>query len=301
MLDDSGLGIELPSGTYVVAVSGGVDSMVLLDLARQQPDLKLVVAHFDHGIRHDSGLDRQIVQAVAKKHNLPFVYHEGNLGTDVSEEVARKARYEFLHSVRKASGARAVLTAHHHDDVLETVIINMLRGTNRKGLSSLQSSSILHRPLLHLQKQHLKQYARDQGLVWCEDSTNDDTRYLRNCVRHKILPQFEPHHKKQLIDIVNNVSITNHELEQQLTHYLHVQPGLDKLSRLEFMRLPHVVAREVLATWMRRRGVRDFDQKTLERLVIAAKTLVPGKSADIVNGYKLRIGKTNLALVAPDR
>lgn len=301
MIVDDDFSIAVPAGTYVVAVSGGVDSMVLLDLVRQQLDLKLVVAHYDHGIRHDSRLDREIVQATAKKLGIPFVYHEGKLGVDASEEAARKARYDFLHSVRKASGAGAVLTAHHHDDVLETAIINMLRGTNRKGLSSLQSTQSIHRPLLHLQKQHLKQYAQDQGLVWREDSTNQDTRYLRNYVRHKILPQFEPHHKQQLVDIVKTVGSINDELEKQLTHYLHVQPALDKLSRLEFMRLPHVVAREVIAAFLRRHGIRDFDQKTLERLVVAAKTHAPGKSVDIVNGYKLSIGKANLALVPPDR
>lgn len=347
--------ISVAPGTYVVAVSGGVDSMALLDMLiklvqadvpepprldaaqgskeeqtnrtdgteserQTQADTamrqetgqaagsansqdqaargyRLIVAHYDHGIRHDSHIDREIVQAAARKHGLPFVYDEGRLGPGASEDLARQSRYEFLHAVRNASGARAVITAHHHDDLLETAVINLLRGTNRKGLSSLRSTNTVHRPLLHIQKHQLRQYAQDQGLVWREDQTNFDTKYLRNHVRHNILSKFAPEHKQQLIDIVKNTSSVNDELEQQLTHYLHLQPGMDKLSRGDFVRLPHLVAREVIAEWLRRHGIRDFDKKTIERIVIQAKTLPPGKSIDVVKGYVIQVGKANLVLV----
>ena len=295
--------LQIGLGTYVVAVSGGVDSMVLLDmLAKQQTSgVKLIVAHLDHGIRHDSVLDRQIVQAVAKKHGLPFVCHEGRLGPDASEDTARKARYEFLHHVRTASGAQAVLTAHHHDDVLETAVINVLRGTNRKGLSALASSATVHRPLLHVPKSHLQKYAQDQGLVWRDDSTNTDTKYLRNHVRRNVLPKLSSGQKAELIDVIRSAGRINKELDLQLLNYLHMQPGLNKLSRREFMRLPHAVAREVMAAWLRRHGVRDFDQKTLERLVIAAKTFAPGKRIDVLKGHQLQLTKDYLALILADR
>ncbi len=298
------MGVGIEPGVYVVAVSGGVDSMVLLDMlvnkyepiTNHQSPIKLVVAHYDHGIRQDSYLDRQLVQAAAKRHGLPFVYHEGDLGADASEDTARKARYAFLHQVRNASGARAVLTAHHHDDVLETAIINLLRGTNRKGLSALKSSNIVHRPLLHLPKNHLRQYARDQGLVWREDITNADPKYLRNHVRHSVIPKLSAEQHGQLVDIVRNTTQINQALDAQLLNYLHLQPALTKLSRREFLRLPHVVAREVMAAWLRRHGIRDFDQKTLERLVIAAKTAAPGKTVDVSKGVSLNINKTTINL-----
>lgn len=293
--------VDIQPGTYVVAVSGGVDSMVLLDLLRQQPEVKLVVAHFDHGIRSDSSFDRELVQRTARSHGLPFVYHEAKLGPGASEDAARKARYEFLHSVRAASGARAIITAHHHDDALETAIINMLRGTGRKGLSSLRSSHTIHRPLLHLEKQALRDYARDQGLTWREDSTNEDTKYLRNYVRHKILSQFGATDRQKLKDIVHKTARTNEELDTQLMNYLHVQTKAGKLDRDTFLRLPHSVSKEVMAAWLRKHGVRDFDSKALERLVVAAKTLSPGKSADILRGHALKVTAKYLALQSPDR
>ncbi len=295
------MNITIAPGTYVLAVSGGVDSMVLLDVLRQQPAVKLVVAHFDHGIRPNSDMDRMLVQQTAKKHNLPFVYVEGNLGIDASEDVARKARYDFLHQVKRASNARAIVTAHHHDDVLETAIINMLRGTGRKGLTSLHSRETIHRPLLHLEKNHLRQYAQDQGLVWNEDETNTDTKYLRNHVRHNLLGRFSTEDRQKLTDIIRKTAAVNQELDQQLMHYLHVQPARDKLDRNTFIRLSHSVAKEVMASWLRSHDVRDFDQKTLDRLVLRAKTLPPGKAIDVVRNHQVAVTKQHLALKTQDR
>ena len=92
----------LGPGRYVVAVSGGVDSMALLHLLQQQPGLQLTVAHFDHGIRLDSEMDRFFVSDQARAYRLPYVYARGDLGPSASEDVARRARYQFLHQVRRA-------------------------------------------------------------------------------------------------------------------------------------------------------------------------------------------------------
>src|SRR5690348_2939142 len=126
------MNVLLPKpGNYVVAVSGGVDSVVLLDILSKQPGLKLTIAHFDHGIRNDSYKDRQFVEGLAKKYQLLFVYKEGSLGK-ASEAKAREARYEFLRKAQKDSGSQAIITAHHQDDLLETAILNMLRDSSRK-------------------------------------------------------------------------------------------------------------------------------------------------------------------------
>jgi tRNA(Ile)-lysidine synthase len=104
--------ISIAPGHYVVAVSGGVDSVALLHMLQDMPDVKLTVAHYDHGIRPDSHLDRINVANLAKKYGLPFVYNEGNLGPDASEELARLARYNFLRQTQNELGANAVITAH---------------------------------------------------------------------------------------------------------------------------------------------------------------------------------------------
>lgn len=293
--------LSVQPGTYVVAVSGGVDSMALLHVLAQQPDHRLIVAHFDHGIRSDSHLDRKLVQAVAQQHGLNFVYDEAKLGPGTSEEAARKARYEFLKQVQKAAKADAIITAHHHNDVLETAIINLLRGTNRRGLSSLRSRPGMLRPMLHIPKADLQAYAKDQGLVWREDSTNTDTTYMRNYVRHRLLNSFDDERRTELAKHIATIHAINHELDEQLMNYLHVQPATDRLDRREFIRLPHVVAREVMASWLRNNSIRTFDSKMLERLVAASKTGRPGKQIDIVNKYRLQVARDHLALTHHDR
>lgn len=289
------IAFDLNPGTYVVAVSGGVDSMVLLDALRLRPGLKLIVAHYDHGIREDSGYDRQLVQQTAKRHQLPFVYDQGNLGYGASEDAARKARYAFLHRVREISGAQAIITAHHEDDVIETAFLNLIRGTGRRGITSLASSETMVRPLLGVPKSELKDYAIRHGLGWREDVTNQDVRYRRNAIRHQVMPNLQPTQRAQLIQNINHLHEINRELEHQLVHYLHMQSEAATLDRPEFIRLPHAVAREVMAAWLRHNGSNNYDRKTLERLVVAAKTFRPGQRTDISRNTFLIIHKHKLA------
>jgi len=292
---------DLPAGSYVVAVSGGVDSIALLHGLEQRPDLRLVVAHYDHGIRPDSMIDRRLVQLTAKRYGLPFVYEKGRLGPRASEAAARAARYGFLHKVRQASGARAIITAHHQDDVLETAVLNLLRGTGRRGLSSLKSLDGIKRPLLHLPKKELLRYATEQGLDWREDSTNADVRYLRNHIRHNLLPRFADADREALLAIVARAAEQNALLREQLTNYLHVQPGTHQLNRHDFIALPHLVARDVMAEWLLLRTGTELNRLMLERLVAAAKTGRSGTRADVDKHYWLRIGRDDLALTARER
>jgi tRNA(Ile)-lysidine synthetase-like protein len=285
----------LSPGTYVVAVSGGVDSMVLLDLLAKQKGLKLIVAHYDHGIRADSVEDRKLVQAAAKKYGLQFVYDQGHLGQYVSEAKARAARYSFLLRVQAAAAAKAIVTAHHEDDLLETSVLNLIRGTNRRGLSSLKSSPGLLRPLLHMPKQSLINYARLQKLSWREDSTNQDTRYLRNYVRHKVMPKFTLGARQELLGHSKKLHDLNHELDHLLANHLHIQAHAQKLDRHWLVSLPHVVAREVVGFWLKNAG-KTIDSTTLERLVRAIKTYKVGKQADVDSQHLLAIEKDYVTL-----
>lgn len=288
---------ELQPGTYVVAVSGGVDSMALLDMLSKHPGLNLVVAHLDHGIREDSHIDRQLVQEVAESHGLPIVVHEAKLGPGASEAAARHARYEFLHKVRVASGARAIVTAHHQDDLLETAVLNLLRGTGRRGLSSLRSTDTVVRPFLHISKQELYEHARANSLPWREDVTNYDTTLKRNHVRRNVLPRLKPEEREQLLNIVRRMHDLNDEIDALLINHLHVRLDRDELERHWFIQLPHAVSREILHAWLRRHSINDLDSKTIERLVVAAKTFAPGLRAGVDGRHTLHMSRHSLALL----
>lgn len=295
--------ISIKPGTYVVAVSGGVDSMALLHMLTQKVNsearslnieknkkssefgiqnskFRFIVAHFDHGIRQDSKLDRQLAQQVAETYNLPFVYDEGKLGPNSSEETARKARYRFLRKVSKLSKAQGIITAHHQDDALETAIINWLRGTGRRGYTALRSQNRILRPLLNIPKQELVNYARLNNLEWREDSTNKDTKYLRNLIRERVMPQLTAGQRKMVVDALNELRGLNDQIDQKLVHFLHTQPKRSHIDRHWFTMLPHDVALEVMAMWLRLNNS-QFDTKLLERLVAGAKTLSGGKQMDV--------------------
>lgn len=293
--------ISVGAGTYVLAVSGGVDSMVLLDLLHKRPGVKLIVAHYDHGIRTDSAKDRRLVQAAAKKYRVSFVHEAGKLGPATSEAQARAARYKFLENVRRASGAKGIMTAHHQDDVLETVMINLLRGSGRRGLTSLKTGDALIRPLLDYSKAQIRDYAETHAISWREDSTNTDTKILRNYVRAKILPKFSPGQRAELVILLEGMRGINDELDSHVAALLHIQPALDKLNRAWFILLPHSVAKEVLHAWLRHHKVHAVTKKTIERLVVAMKTGKLGQKIDIDHKHVLKISRNYLALAPIER
>jgi tRNA(Ile)-lysidine synthetase-like protein len=187
----------ISAGRYVVAVSGGVDSVVLLDMLAKRPGLDLIVAHFDHGIRDESAQDALLVADLAKKYNLPFETKREELGPNVSEDTARTRRYEFLRTVAKKYDAK-IVTAHHADDVIETIAINLTRGTGWRGLSAMDSDIV--RPLTDMTKSEIIEYADKNKLEWHEDSTNAVDDYLRNRIRHK-LAKLDNDTKRQLLGL----------------------------------------------------------------------------------------------------
>lgn len=286
----------LNPGKYVIAVSGGVDSVVLLNMliVNKLSNTELVVAHFDHGIRQDSARDRQFVETLAHSYGLPFEYAEGNLGLATNEDTARQARYAFLKDIKRKTNATVIVTAHHEDDVLETMVLNLMRGTGRKGLSSLASTDDVMRPLLHYKKSELVNYAKDHGLAWQEDRTNNDERILRNWVRKNVISKLSEDQRLRLLDIHQQSKGTNAQLDTLLQELHSSEDSLDKRLLLQ---LSHNAALELLAHWLREHGVRSFTKKQLEMVLIGAKTLARGKTADIYGKNKVRYTKDSVRLI----
>lgn len=183
---------DLVDKNLILAVSGGVDSVVLLDIFADQTmraDLKLkkiIVAHVDHGMRvGDSKKDAEFVENLAKKYGLDFRKTELNLGPGASEETARNLRYQFLRQLARSEHA-LIVTAHHLDDLVETVAINIHRGTGWRGLAVFGAQDIF-RPLLNTPKTEIMRYAVKNNLHWRTDQTNFSIDYLRNNFRQKVL------------------------------------------------------------------------------------------------------------------
>jgi len=186
----------------LAGVSGGADSMALLhSLHELAPtlDLRLTVAHLDHGVRDEAKEDAAFVRQAAADLGLPFVEDEvdvpalaGQAGISL-EMAARQARYEFFARAAKGAECDAVATAHTANDQAETALLKLARGAGRGGLAGISYRTRLCgvrviRPFLDLNRQDIETYLSKRGIEWREDSSNKDMTFLRNRVRHEILP-----------------------------------------------------------------------------------------------------------------
>lgn len=136
------------------------------------------------------------------------------------------------------------------------------------------------RPLLGIPKVEIIEYAHSHGLEWREDSTNTDTKYLRNKIRHEVVPAMTIEQKNQWLVTLERTHHTNEKLDAEIQHIL--RRGLHKdqliLNRAWFISLPHDIAKEVIHSLLRKAGAKDIDRKTIERLVVQIKTLAHGKT-----------------------
>lgn len=271
----------------MIAVSGGVDSMSLLDLLTRKTGVEVVVAHFNHGIRPDSDLDEKLVVTAAQHYKLPQEVGHGKLGAGASEEKAREARYEFLESVARKHKLKAIITAHHRDDLIETAIINILRGTGRTGLSSIANSKI-YRPLLNVPKEEILAYAKKNKIQWREDLTNSDTRYLRNYIRIHIMSRLTSEQETEIVNNLDKVAKINKIIDKKVATLSHLYRE-NRLDRGTYIMLPTQVGEELLMSWLRKNKLRSFDKKTIKRLSAIIKTGQPGSVHDIMKGQRLKL------------
>ena len=226
---------------YLIAVSGGVDSVVLLDMLAKKHE-NILVAHFDHGIREDSKEDAIFVRQLAVKYGVKFFTKREELGATASEEKARRARYKFLRELSEKQNA-TIVTAHHLDDVVETIIINMVRGTGWRGLAVLNAEDI-YRPLINFKKQEIINYAKQNNLKWREDSTNSLNVYMRNIVRHKIDLNNE---QKNELQILHQEQIRlAEEIKSEVTSLLKSIKNDNKISRYFINSIDQASAYEII-------------------------------------------------------
>ncbi|MDL2292749.1 tRNA lysidine(34) synthetase TilS [Acholeplasma sp. OttesenSCG-928-E16] len=185
------LNIPLKS-TLILSISGGVDSMVLLNLMTSF-DYNLVVVHFNHQKRVDSINDKALVENYCQINNIPFEYFKLNIPKKNFQEQARLERNHYLELTARKYNTKYIFTAHHLDDLLETILMKLSRGSNLYGYAGMQpitkSNSLLYiKPFLYYSKEQIYSYAINNNIQYLEDSTNKEDSYTRNRFRHHIIP-----------------------------------------------------------------------------------------------------------------
>ncbi|RAL21625.1 tRNA lysidine(34) synthetase TilS [Lujinxingia litoralis] len=227
-----------PDATLVLAWSGGQDSTVLLDLLMHlAPELSygLVAAHIDHGMRPTSVRDAAFCRALARERGIALEVIHLTPGELSGQAAARQARYAALADLASQHRAAALLTAHHGDDLLESALMNLLRGSGLDGLASLRADALiphrgatgrLLRPLLFAESADLSDYARRHGLTWVEDPTNAEDTYLRNRLRQRVTPAL-----REIAGDLKPARRTLHNLEMERDAARHAADQLYQRAR----------------------------------------------------------------------
>lgn len=195
---------------FIIAVSGGGDSLCLLDtlfLLSKKYDFKLDITHVNYRLRgKDSDLDEALVRERAAFYDLPLtIFHPKKTTASNLEEKLRDIRYHFLEELRKKKGATLIAVAHHEDDQAETFLLRLLRGSGMTGLSAMRPKhGHVVRPLINMSRRDILRYLKERNIAYRTDGSNTDTQFLRNRLRHELLPllekEYQPRVRKILAD-----------------------------------------------------------------------------------------------------
>jgi tRNA(Ile)-lysidine synthase len=251
------------------------------------PSGQLTIAHFNHNLRPDSNQDEALVRDFAAKHSIRFVSKQANLA-DHSEATARRARHEFLTSVTKTT----IATAHHLDDLCETIAINLSRGTGWRGLAVLNRPNYI-RPLLELQKSEITSLAEEFKVQWREDSTNQSPKYLRNRLRPKIaaLP-FDT--KWKLLKLQRRQAQIAQEINDLLQEYSSVLQGRNFYIFAKNEKSQ--IYEEALRFWLLQQNIRST-RPEIKRLLNAIQTYQPQKKFQLSSGRFILIRRHDFVIL----
>jgi tRNA(Ile)-lysidine synthase len=217
--------------TVIIGVSGGPDSVALTQILNELKfalGLHLHIAHFNHGLRKEAAQEQHFVEILARDLNIPFSFgksvENAHTAQGSTEEIARHQRFRFLIKTARATNADKIALAHHADDLAETVIMRLIRGSGLQGLRAIQPFTRIEnipfiRPLLCIPKEQILSFLEDNKRTYCVDRTNEKTDFFRNQVRHELIPllarTYNPNIKSVLANAARNMACDYDYLDKE--------------------------------------------------------------------------------------
>jgi tRNA(Ile)-lysidine synthase len=271
----------LPNERYLIGVSGGRDSVALLHWLINLGYKKLIVCHLNHQLRGGSSdADARFVQKLAEKYQLDFELGSANVRALARkkklslETAARDARYKFFAETARGRKCKTIFLGHHADDVVETFLINLFRGSGTAGLSGMREVSTrqiddvdlaIVRPFLGVWRKEIDIYVREHRIKFREDASNKNLDPLRNRVRHRIIPYFEKTLGRNIRPAIWRAAAIAGEEEEWIDGQLSDSSDVE-LSVAKLRALPVALQRRAILKWLRAQNISEVGFDVIERV-----------------------------------
>ena len=268
-----------PDARYLIGVSGGRDSVALLHWLTNLDYKKLIVCHLNHQLRgRSSDADACFVEKLAATYRADFERGAANVRALAKkkkmsiETAAREARYSFFAKAAKRYRCRTIFLAHHADDLVETFLLNLIRGAGRTGLAAMRDVSnrrldnidlTIVRPFLSVWRTEIDDYVREDGLKFRDDASNKNLASMRNRIRNRIIPYLEKNLGRNIRQNIWRTAIIASEEENWIENQLSDSTGVE-LSVANLRALPTALQRRTILKWLRAQNISEVGFEVIE-------------------------------------
>lgn len=241
-----------------IACSGGPDSMCLLDLLMKEFNHNQIICiHINHNIRQESKIEEEYIKKYCDENNIILelkTLHE----TDVSEENLRNKRYEFLKNIIKKYNLKLLFMAHHNDDLIETVLMRITRGSNLKGYLGFEKEMTVNnftivRPLVEKSKEEIIKYNQENKIKFFTDLSNNDVNYTRNKIRHKVLPilkEINPNLKQSILNYNNELQEVNNYINKRVDKLYEEEVNNYQMNLTKILKEEDLIIKKIIEKYL---------------------------------------------------
>lgn len=274
------------NSTCILALSGGPDSMCLLDLLidiKKEKNITLICAHVNHNTRKECEKEKEFIENYLKEKNVPLEYYkiDSYQKGRFTEIEGREKRYKFLKEVCKKNNSSTLFTAHHGDDLTETILMRILRGSSIEGYIGIKKESEwekikIIRPLITEKKETILEYLKQKNIPYILDESNNSLTYLRNKIRHKILPslkEIEPNYNKKFLKLSEDLEKANNILKVTLEKEKRNLKENGKIKTDLFLKQRYEMQEEIIKDYLKDEYQESLNKITSRHIKIALKMI----------------------------